>query len=217
MMMKSPEKDRGTTGPGRPIDPARRNHLGREGSVPHPSHPTAKFFTLPVVLVPLFPVFSIVKRVTSGFVLVQPDLRKPARPLLQAGRNEEVGGSGGIGTAATGGPRAGGRESSAARSRWRSRRSLSVTCTLRRFPTPARPLTGSRGPDSPNYTALLWFWGENRGYNVKCSGKRGVSSQAKETIGKRIVTPPRYPPHGTASKSRHKFGKRRFDLNGVNQ
>lgn len=38
----------------------------------------------------------------------QLELRKPARPLPQAGRTLEVGGSGGNGMAATGGPRSGG-------------------------------------------------------------------------------------------------------------
>jgi len=44
-MNDTPERGRGTTGQGRPIDPTRRNRLWQAGSVPGPFHPNRKGFS----------------------------------------------------------------------------------------------------------------------------------------------------------------------------
>jgi hypothetical protein len=158
-MLSAPEKGRGTTGEGRSVDLPRRNHLGRAGSVPPLSHRTPKCFSLPVVLAPISCHQPLTRRFTVGTGvcacgIARLDLRKRS-----AGREApengtlEVGGRGGNGRrqpAAT--DRMAGtplRSRSRRRSRWRSlrrsRRVLSVTCTLRHFPPRARRLTGSSG------------------------------------------------------------------------
>ena len=158
-MRNDPEKDRGATDAGRSIGPHRRNRVN-PGSVPYPSPPERKN---PSENATRAVVGCERRMVSSGAACVcaldEPgerdldwpdlDLRKPGTARSAAG--PELGGGPGRG--------GNGRRQLAARRdgrgghllRWRSRsrRPRSVTCTLRRFPTPARHFTDRTEANAP--------------------------------------------------------------------